>query len=79
MMGAGLASRDALVHSAAGTADAVPSHRAVLDAIRAGDAGAAEEAMRALLLQSWRDLDRVRGEHRVNVRTERGDRGREQE
>ncbi|MEV0398548.1 FCD domain-containing protein [Actinoallomurus sp. NPDC050550] len=85
MMGAGLASRDALVHSAAGTADAVPSHRAVLEAIRAGDAGAAEDAMRALLLQSWHDLDRVRGEHRVrdehrvNARTEREDRGREQE
>ena len=61
VMGAGLASRDALVHGAVGGADAIPSHRAVLEAVRAGDDDAAETAMRALLLQAWHDLDRVRG------------------
>lgn len=70
MMGAGLAGRDALVHGTVGGADAIPSHRTVLDAVRAGDRGAAEEAMRALLMRAWRDLGRVRGEHR-------GNRGRE--
>ncbi|GAA4616356.1 FadR/GntR family transcriptional regulator [Actinoallomurus liliacearum] len=63
MMGAGLAGRDALVHGVVGGADAIPNHRAVLEAVRAGDGDAAEEAMRALLLRAWRDLHRVRGEH----------------
>jgi DNA-binding FadR family transcriptional regulator len=72
MMGAGLAGRDALVHGTVGGADAIPSHRAVLEAVRAGDRGAAEEAMRALLLRAWRDLDRVRGEHGGNRGTEQG-------
>ncbi|MCO5993284.1 FadR/GntR family transcriptional regulator [Actinoallomurus rhizosphaericola] len=49
MINAGLAGRDALTHGAAGGADTVPGHRAVLEAVRAGDGDAAEEAMRALL------------------------------
>jgi GntR family transcriptional regulator, galactonate operon transcriptional repressor len=72
MMGAGLAGRDTLVHGTVGGADAIPSHLAVLEAVRAGDGGAAETAMRALLLRAWRDLDRVRGEHRVDPGGEQG-------
>ncbi len=56
-----LAARDQLVH---GTEDAsddpVPSHRAVLDGVRAGDADAAEAAMRALLDKAVSDAERLR-------------------
>ena len=56
-----LATRDQLVH---GTEDAsddpVPSHRAVLDGVRAGDARAAEAAMRALLDKAISDEERLR-------------------
>ena len=56
-----LATRDQLVH---GTEDAsddpVPSHRAVLDCVRAGDARAAEAAMRALLDKAISDEERLR-------------------
>ncbi|MFJ6567841.1 FadR/GntR family transcriptional regulator [Streptomyces sp. NPDC091292] len=55
----GLAHRDRIVHSSPHTDDPVPSHRAVLDAVRAQDPDAAETAMRALLEQAVRDLDRV--------------------
>ncbi|MFC9428248.1 FadR/GntR family transcriptional regulator [Streptomyces sp. NPDC056987] len=55
----GLAHRDTIVHSSPHPVDPVPSHRAVLDAVRARDRDAAERAMRALLDQSVRDLDRV--------------------
>lgn len=51
MMGAGLVGRDALTHGVAGGTDAIPGHRAVLEAVRAGDGDAAEESMRALLLR----------------------------
>jgi GntR family transcriptional regulator, galactonate operon transcriptional repressor len=54
----GLAHRDEIVHSSPHD-DPVPSHRAVLDAVRAGDGDAAERAMRALLDKSARDLDKV--------------------
>ncbi|MGD6742108.1 FadR/GntR family transcriptional regulator [Streptomyces sp. BH106] len=61
VIAAGLAHRDRLVH---GTGrhpkDPVPSHRAVLDAVRAQDADAAESAMRTLLDQAARDLVRIR-------------------
>lgn len=57
----GLAERDQLVHSSEDPDDPVPSHRAVLDAVRDQDPAAAEAAMRALLDQAVRDLDRVRG------------------
>jgi len=54
-----LAARDQLVH---GTDDAsddpVPSHRAVLDGVRAQDADAAEAAMRALLDKAISDEER---------------------
>ncbi|MBV2354088.1 FadR family transcriptional regulator [Streptomyces sp. J2-1] len=55
----GLAHRDRIVHSSPHSGDPVPAHRAVLDAVRARDPLAAEAAMRALLDQAGRDLDRV--------------------
>jgi DNA-binding FadR family transcriptional regulator len=57
----GLAHRDEIVHSSPHGRDPVPSHRAVLDAVRAKDPEAAEQAMRALLEQAVRDLDLVHG------------------
>ncbi|MEW1688079.1 FadR/GntR family transcriptional regulator [Streptomyces sp. NPDC091265] len=57
----GLAHRDEIVHSSRHGEDPVPSHRAVLDAVRAQDPAEAEHAMRALLDQAVRDLDRVHG------------------
>jgi GntR family transcriptional regulator, galactonate operon transcriptional repressor len=57
----GLAHRDQLVHSAPHSEDPVPSHRAVLDAVRDRDPDAAESAMRALLDQATRDLDKLGG------------------
>ncbi|BBJ40385.1 FadR/GntR family transcriptional regulator [Streptomyces antimycoticus] len=57
----GLAHRDRIVHSSPHSQDPVPAHRAVLDAVRAQDPQAAEAAMRALLDQAGRDLDRVGG------------------
>ncbi|WP_055590489.1 FadR/GntR family transcriptional regulator [Peterkaempfera griseoplana] len=59
----GLALRDQLVHSAPHSEDPVPSHRAVLDAVRDRDADAAERAMRALLDQATRDLDKISSPH----------------
>ncbi|MFJ6086993.1 FadR/GntR family transcriptional regulator [Streptomyces sp. NPDC092369] len=55
----GLAHRDHIVHSAPHSEDPVPAHRAVLDAVRDRDPLRAEAAMRALLDQAGRDLDRV--------------------
>jgi DNA-binding GntR family transcriptional regulator len=57
----GLAQRDRLVHSAPHSEDPVPSHRAVLDAVRDRDPDGAERAMRALLDQATRDLDKLSG------------------
>ncbi|MFJ1910598.1 FadR/GntR family transcriptional regulator [Streptomyces sp. NPDC088147] len=57
----GLAHRDEIVHSTLHGENPVPSHRAVLDAVRDQDPETAERAMRALLDQAVRDLDRVRG------------------
>jgi GntR family transcriptional regulator, galactonate operon transcriptional repressor len=57
----GLAHRDEIVHSSPHGEDPVPSHRAVLDAVRDQDQDAAEQAMRALLEQAVRDLDLVHG------------------
>ncbi|AQA14553.1 FadR family transcriptional regulator [Streptomyces samsunensis] len=57
----GLAYRDRIVHSSPHSQDPVPAHRAVLDAVRAQDPRAAEAAMRALLDQAGRDLDRIGG------------------
>lgn len=53
----GLRARDRLVHSHTGVGDPVPSHRAVLDAIRDGDATRAELAMLDLLAKAAKDLD----------------------
>lgn len=53
--------RDSLVHEH-DVEDPVPSHRAVLDAVRAGDADTAEEAVRALLAQASADLMRILAE-----------------
>jgi GntR family transcriptional regulator, galactonate operon transcriptional repressor len=56
-----LAARDRLVHGTeAASGDPVPSHRAVLDGVRAQDADAAEAAMRALLDKAVSDEERLR-------------------
>jgi GntR family transcriptional regulator, galactonate operon transcriptional repressor len=65
----GLAERDQLVHSSEHPDDPVPSHRAVLDAVRAQDPGGAEAAMRALLDKAVRDLDAVRDPARAHGAT----------
>lgn len=57
----GLAHRDRIVHSHPHSEDPVPAHRAVLDAVRDQDPQAAQTAMRALLVQAGRDLDRIDG------------------
>jgi DNA-binding FadR family transcriptional regulator len=57
----GLAHRDRIVHSHPHSEDPVPAHHAVLDAVREQNAQAAEAAMRALLDQAGRDLDRIGG------------------
>ncbi|OEU91821.1 GntR family transcriptional regulator [Streptomyces abyssalis] len=62
----GLAHRDRLVHASGHRPqNPVPSHGAVLDAVRAQDPDAAEAAMRALLEQSARDLEEIRGAERA--------------
>jgi GntR family transcriptional regulator, galactonate operon transcriptional repressor len=61
MMDTGLAERDRLVHGIDRHDDPVPSHRAVVDAIRTHDAVAAEHAMRGLLDKAVRDVEKVRG------------------
>ncbi|MEV6740298.1 FCD domain-containing protein [Streptomyces sp. NPDC051104] len=58
----GLAHRDRIVHSAPHSEDPVPAHRSVLDAVRDQDPDAAEAAMRALLDQAGRDLERLNGD-----------------
>jgi GntR family transcriptional regulator, galactonate operon transcriptional repressor len=54
----GLAERDRIVHHHP-VPDPVPSHRAVLDAVRDGDPDAAHDAMRALLDTARRDQARA--------------------
>jgi len=54
----GLAARDRLVHSHP-VASAVGLHRAVLEAVREGDAAQAELAMRALLQRAAEDVARL--------------------
>ena len=56
----GLATRDRLVHGADPHDDPVPSHRAVLDAIRSQDPDAAEAAVYALLDKALADLQKTR-------------------
>lgn len=56
----GLRARDHLVHTGHEARSPVPGHRSVLTAIRAGDADAAEAAMRTLLRQAVADPDEAR-------------------
>jgi GntR family transcriptional regulator, galactonate operon transcriptional repressor len=56
----GLATRDRLVHGADPHDDRVPSHEAVLDAIREQDPDAAEAAVHALLDKALADLEKTR-------------------
>ena len=55
----GLAERDRMVHGNAGTADPVPSHRAVVDAIRRHQPAQATRAMVKLLDQAVADVARL--------------------
>ncbi|WP_405659795.1 FCD domain-containing protein [Streptomyces sp. NBC_01166] len=55
----GLRERDRLVHSHAEAGDPVPSHQAVLDAVRDRDPARAELAMLDLLAKAANDLDRI--------------------
>lgn len=55
----GLAERDRMVHGAQASDDPVPSHRAVVDAIRRQSAAGAERAMRQLLRKAGEDLARL--------------------
>ncbi|SFC87690.1 FadR/GntR family transcriptional regulator [Streptomyces aidingensis] len=57
----GLRERDRLVHAHASVGDPVPSHRAVLDAVRDRDPARAELAMLGLLAKAVEDLDHVTG------------------
>ncbi|GGV87702.1 GntR family transcriptional regulator [Streptomyces griseoloalbus] len=57
----GLRERDRLVHAHAFVDDPVPSHRAVLDAVRDRDEDRAERVMLDLLAKAVEDLDRVAG------------------
>lgn len=54
---AGLRARDAVVHSGENWPDSVPVHRAIIDAIEAGDAVAAEAAVQELLAQATADIE----------------------
>ncbi|AVT32799.1 GntR family transcriptional regulator [Plantactinospora sp. BC1] len=60
VMETGLAERDRLVHGGAPDDDPVPSHRAVVEAIRRTDATGAEQAMRDLLDKAIRDVQKLR-------------------
>ncbi|CAM5280259.1 FadR/GntR family transcriptional regulator [Streptomyces atroolivaceus] len=55
----GLRERDRLVHTHAAADDPVPSHQAVLDAVRERDPARAELAMLDLLAKAAHDLDRI--------------------
>jgi DNA-binding FadR family transcriptional regulator len=55
----GLAERDRMVHGALGGDDPVPSHRAVVDAIRRHHPEQAAQAMRELLDKAVRDVARL--------------------
>jgi DNA-binding FadR family transcriptional regulator len=54
-----LAERDRIVHDAVTTDDPVPSHRALLEAIRTGDGQAASRRALALLDKAMADVDRA--------------------
>lgn len=58
----GLRARDLLVHGRGRWTDSVPAHRAVLDAVDAGDADGAERAVRDLLTQADQDVRAITAE-----------------
>lgn len=58
----GLRARDLLVHSSSNFSDAVPVHRAVFEAVEAGDADAAASAMERLLQLAARDVEELEAE-----------------
>jgi DNA-binding FadR family transcriptional regulator len=64
IMETGLADRDRLVHKLKPSDDPIPSHRLVVDAVRAHDPEGAEFAMRELLAKAAEDLTEVRGSSR---------------
>jgi GntR family galactonate operon transcriptional repressor len=67
----GLAQRDRIVHGIDHTDNPAPAHAAVVTAIEAGDADAADVAMRDLLDKAVRDLSRVTRRRRARSRTGR--------
>ncbi|MEV6848192.1 FCD domain-containing protein [Actinoplanes sp. NPDC051411] len=60
----GLAERDRMVHGAGGPRDPVPSHKAVVDAIRRHNPAQAARAMGELLDQAIEDVARLEWPHR---------------
>ncbi len=58
---AGLRARDVMVHSGEHWPDSVPVHRAIIDAIEAGDGAAAAAAVEALLEQASVDAAQLDG------------------
>ncbi|MGW2261336.1 FadR/GntR family transcriptional regulator [Streptomyces sp. NPDC001780] len=64
----GLRERDRVVHSRNRAVDPIPSHQAVLDAVRDQDAARAELAMLDLLAQATHDFDQVAGEQSATSR-----------
>lgn len=60
VMATGLADRDRLVHRTKPADDPIPSHRAVLEAVRSQDPDIAEKAMRKLLAKAAEDVTEVR-------------------
>ncbi|MFE3515247.1 FadR/GntR family transcriptional regulator [Streptomyces sp. NPDC059166] len=61
LLGPGLLERDRLVYTHRQDDDPVPSHRAVLDAVRDGDRDAAQAAMTELLAQARADAEDATG------------------
>ncbi|NUP63061.1 MAG: FadR family transcriptional regulator [Nonomuraea sp.] len=59
VIAAALTARDRLVHSTGDRPGFSATHRAVLDAVRAGEPAAAESAMRDLLAQAGRDEENL--------------------
>lgn len=62
VLAAGLQLRDEFVHVSSAAADSIPAHRALLEAIRAGDADLAAATVDALLAQATEDLVAARKE-----------------
>jgi DNA-binding FadR family transcriptional regulator len=66
---AGLRARDAVVHGGENWPDSVPVHRAILEAIEAGDGEAAEAAVQALLTQASVDIEGLDAREKDNTHT----------